>query len=400
MKSNKKPKFSINVKSINKEYRDNKMKEIEKIKDPNMSMGQKLLLVYSQDKTTTEKINIKQIDNSIKANDIKKEIKENDSNLNASKKNELEEKKEMPCKENVQPILFTKKNSKEINTIIDVNDIKKSDKNKIQEKIAKKSDGYSDMEKKIEILKSEKTTENSTANEKKENDKSFSMDNSISLNQTNDTTFNTSYNEQSTMDSSNIESQVNKSEINTSTDKILSIPKEFNNSRIQYYLKYKLNDVLLNESQNKAMPEKCQIKGEYWTFLYPNDLNTYCITQSGFLAHDKKKTIILGEDQNINERNGLSFCGKNVEIKTEKGLETKKCSANEFICKECMEKNKEMYDIKRNYLININGRVAKMNKGKHHCFGHFYEGKTIQDCITKFSCNACKMLDTFSNYYN
>ena len=86
MKSNKKPKFTINVKSINKEYRDNKIKEIEKIKDPNMSMGQKLLLVYSQDKTTTEKINIKQIDNSIKANDIKKEIKENDSNIKASKK--------------------------------------------------------------------------------------------------------------------------------------------------------------------------------------------------------------------------------------------------------------------------------------------------------------------------
>lgn len=402
MKSNKKPKFILNVKSINKEYRDNKIKKIEKIKDPNMSMGQKLLLVYSQDKTTTEKVNIKQIDNSIKENDIKKEIKENDSNINASKKKELEEKKEMPCKENIQPILLTKKNSKEINTIIDVNDIKKSDENKIQERIAEKGNGYSDMDKKIEILKSDKTTENSTANEIKENDKSFSMDNNVSLNQTNNTTFNASYNEQSTMDSTIIESQLNKSDINTSTstDKILVIPNGFNEARVQYYIKYKLNDILLNESPNKAMPEKHQIKGEYWTFLYPNDLNTYCITQSGFLAHDKKGTIILGEEQNINEKNGLSFCGKNLEIKTEKGLETKKCSANEFICKECMQKNKEMYDIKRNYLINLNGRVAKINKGKYHCFGHFYEGKTIQDCITKFSCNACKMLDTFSNYYN
>ena len=395
MKSNKIPKFSINIKSIIKEDRDKKMKEIEGIKDPNMSISQKLLLVCSQDKTTTDKINIKQIDNSIKANDIKKEIKENDPNINASKK---EEKKEMPCNENDQSIPFAKKNSKEINIIIDVNDIKKSDEKKIQERIAEKSDGVSDIDKRIEILKSDKTSENSTANEKKENDKSFSMDNNnISLNQTNDTTFNA---DQSTMDSTIIESQLNNSKISTSTDKTSVIPKGFNKARIQYYIKNKLNDVLLNESPNKMMPDKFQIKGENWTFLYPNDLKTYCITQSGFLANDKKSAIIPGENQNVNEKNGLSFCGKNVEIKTEKGLETKKCSADEFICKECMEKNKEMYDIKRKYLINLNGRVAKINKGKYHCFGHFSEGKTIQDCITKFSCNACKMLDTFSNYYN
>ena len=395
MKSNKIPKFSINIKSINKEDRDNKIKEIERIKDPNISISQKLLLVCSQDKTTTEKINIKQIDNSTKANDIKKEIKENESNINVPKK---EEKKEMPCNENVQFIPFTKKNSKEINIIIDVNDIKKSNEQKIQERIAEKSDGVSDIDKRMEILKSGKTTENSTANEKKENDKSFAMDNNnISLNQTNDTTFN---GDQSTMDSTIIESQLNNSKISTSTDKTPVIPKGFNEARIQYYIKNKLNDVLLNESPNKAMPDKFQIKGEKWTFLYPNDSKTYCITQSGFLENDKKSKIIPGENQNVNEKNGLSFCGKNVEIKTEKGLETKKCSADEFICKECMEKNKEMYDIKRKYLINLNGRVAKINKGKYHCFGHFSEGKTIQDCITKFSCNACKMLDTFSNYYN
>ena len=64
-----------------------------------------------------------------------------------------------------------------------------------------------------------------------------------------------------------------------------------------------------------------------------------------------------------------------------------------------MEKNKKMYNIQSKYLININGRVAKMNKGKYHCFGHFSVGNQIEDCISKFSCKACKNLDTLSNYY-
>ena len=65
-----------------------------------------------------------------------------------------------------------------------------------------------------------------------------------------------------------------------------------------------------------------------------------------------------------------------------------------------MKNNKEIYNIKKNYLININGRVAKINKGKYHCFGHFLVGNQIEDCISKFTCKACKLLQIYSEYYN
>ena len=61
--------------------------------------------------------------------------------------------------------------------------------------------------------------------------------------------------------------------------------------------------------------------------------------------------------------------------------------------------NKKRYNIKNNYLINIKGRVAKINKGSYHCFGHFLCGIQIEDCVSKFSCEACKMLDLYSSYY-
>ena len=95
---------------------------------------------------------------------------------------------------------------------------------------------------------------------------------------------------------------------------------------------------------------------------------------------------------------GLFFCGKKIN----EGIkEEKKCSPNEFICKDCMKLNKEIYYINKtnDYLININGRVAKMHKGKYHCFGHFLFDREIKDCINKFSCKACKMLDSIKDYY-
>ena len=100
----------------------------------------------------------------------------------------------------------------------------------------------------------------------------------------------------------------------------------------------------------------------------------------------------------MNNSLGLYFCGKEIKIENE----IKKCAPNEFICKECMEINKKKYNLNGKYLININGRVAKINKGSYHCFGHFLygnNGNQIEDCISKFSCNACKLLDNYCNYY-
>ena len=67
-----------------------------------------------------------------------------------------------------------------------------------------------------------------------------------------------------------------------------------------------------------------------------------------------------------------------------------------------MELNKKKYNINDNYLININGRLAKTNKGSYHCFGKFLSGikrNEIEDCIKKFSCRACKALDYYSKYF-
>ena len=64
-----------------------------------------------------------------------------------------------------------------------------------------------------------------------------------------------------------------------------------------------------------------------------------------------------------------------------------------------MKINKEKYIIKNNYLIAINGRIAKKNKGSYHCFGHFLCGNQIEDCIKKYTCKSCKLLNYYSNIY-
>ena len=65
-----------------------------------------------------------------------------------------------------------------------------------------------------------------------------------------------------------------------------------------------------------------------------------------------------------------------------------------------MKINKKKYHIKDNYLINIKGRISKINKGSYHCFGRFFYGNQILDCQSKFSCKACKMVDNYNKYYN
>ena len=362
-KNVKKPKFQINTKAINRAHRDCMEKKAIDIKDPNLTYPEKLLLVLSQDKTKTENIKIiKKIDNSIKEASPNKDIKENDINVNIAKSIEVEE----------------------------VKDSETSSQNII------KDEGYSNQyeikdqnEKKEIVQESKKMTEKSLEKEQNLREKEQKCTNeSINyLDDTNDTTINDSGLNQSSICSNNSDSNFN----------IIDRLKRFNEPRTQFYLENKLYDVLLNENLNvEFIPEKFQINDDHWTFVYPNDLKTYCLTESRKMLTKETKSII---PHNNNENNGLSFCGKNIEIKTEKGVDMKKCSANEFICKECMEKNKKMYNIQSKYLININGRVAKMHKGKYHCFGHFSVGNQIEDCISKFSCKACKNLDTLSNYY-
>ena len=180
------------------------------------------------------------------------------------------------------------------------------------------------------------------------------------------------------------------------------IERELNTARAAFYLKHNLYDVPITSknSNDYFHPKKSLINDERYIFVYPNEFTTYYITQSGFLITKKNK--ILDENSNSNIKfsptTGLYFCGKTVEIDSD--VKSKKCAPNEFMCKECMEINKKQYNIKNKYFININGRVAKINKGKFHCFGSFLIGRQIEDCIAKFSCKACKLLDLCSKYYS
>ncbi len=82
-----------------------------------------------------------------------------------------------------------------------------------------------------------------------------------------------------------------------------------------------------------------------------------------------------------------------------------KCCPNKMICKNCMEKNKKRYKLDKLdksddlVLININGRAAKKKKNGFKCYGHFLVEKLIEVCAKKFTCEACKLLNKYENYY-
>lgn len=172
----------------------------------------------------------------------------------------------------------------------------------------------------------------------------------------------------------------------------------------KYWIKYNLYDnVVNNDNKKRKLPKKKQIDVGKYFYFYLNDLNTYFFTKSVLLGgnepiNDEK---YAPDECQLNESVGLFFCGKTIKYNNE----STECSPNIMICKNCMQKNQKRYNLKRTYLININGRVAKKVKGKDkdkrfHCFGHFLFGKIqIENCINKFSCQACKLLNKYEEYY-
>ena len=176
--------------------------------------------------------------------------------------------------------------------------------------------------------------------------------------------------------------------------------KKLNSVRANFCLKNKLYDIILNP--NLSFPEKYKIDENHFVFVYQKEFITYGFTQSGLVTNENVKinTILMNiDDSKYYYLLGLFFCDKEIEIKIGNEIHKNKCKPNEFICKKCLEINKKYYNIKNKYLINIHGRVAKMNKGNFHCFGHYLIGNQIEQCISKFSCKACKLLDLYSKYY-
>ena len=228
--------------------------------------------------------------------------------------------------------------------------------------------------------------------EKKNNEKILIFESDLSNNSYNASNSNYISNDSSTFDSSKSNIIDNNISISFSSNNNQNVNK-FNSIKNNYYENNKLYDIkLVKNSKNINLPLQYRINEKNFAFVYPNNLVTYIICISGYMVKDEK----IFKENIFDESCGLQFCGKNIEIKTKIN---KNCRPNVFLCKECMQKNKKLYNIKKKYLININGRIAKINKGSYHCFGKFLIGNIIEDCINKFSCMACKLLDQYLTYY-
>jgi hypothetical protein len=290
-----------------------------------------------------------------------------------------------------------------------ISKIREQDKKEIEKKMENiKSQELNTFEKKIIVLKEEKTTNilvkkntvNKEANENNENIILFDATEKQSC--LNDSSIN---NTDSTIDDSKRKNDNSPFALSCLDIENMINENNFNYARKNFYLKKKLYDISLNKTiiNNKNyQPCKYIINEDHFTFAYPNKIYTFSLAISGFLKTDK----INDDNSSINEeiknnkyyqQFGIYFCEKDINLKDG---QHKKCSPNEFICNECMKKNRNIYNLKNNYMINILGRIAKKNKGSYHCFGHFLVGDIIEDCITKFTCEGCKLLNLYSEYFD
>ncbi len=245
--------------------------------------------------------------------------------------------------------------------LFDINKVRAFREKKIEEKIMNiKDPKLSKLEKRLIVL-NEMNTSFSSNDEEQEETESFSDD------------------FQSTMNSSS-----------------MSIDNPSMNSKKDYWLKYKLYDVKVN-NKNLDKLNIYQLSDDKCCYFYKNELITYYFVKSVRFGENYSIDNESLKDPEYKESFGLFFCGKNINYNNEKDV---KCCPNQMICKECMKKNKKIYNLDKLYLININGRLAKKRKdGNFHCFGHFIKGNLIENCVKGFTCEACKLLKSYENYY-
>ena len=282
---------------------------------------------------------------------------------------------------------------------IGITKIRKSYENNIIKEIQKYTDSnINNYDKRILILGKDKTTIYLIQNNAFQNQ----INNSFSIIYLNNSLLNSIFS--NTSQSTFVDSKININFKDSNTSLInFTQDKKLNPARAIFCLKNKLYDIPLTiEYLNYNHPPKYTINDLFYIYLYPNEIHTYCLTISGFMH--KKNMVIDSIDKKVNDSEynlmyGIYFCNKNIEVNVGNKIETKKCSPNNFICSICMKINKEKYKIKNNYLIAINGRIAKKNKGSYHCFGHFLCGNQIEDCIKKYTCKSCKLLNYYSNIY-
>lgn len=352
------PEYDIDIKSIKEEDERKIYVLMSQIKDPNLSEYQKRNIILYLEETITEDTRIDR-KYRIEIEKIRKEFKEkyfsnnktpeNDDNLNTYEKKEI----------------FIKKEKTESTVIENSNKILVNDLTNI------------------------------------------TIDNNSTLNISNYSNYyindKSSFIEESTRAETRLDDDsVNESKINQNEKKDEKI---FNKLRADYYIKNKIFDKLYydEKEENKIITSpKYKIDEKHYGLLYDNDLITNYLAKSTYLSGKKiinELTEKEKEGRSFNESVGLMFCGKEIKLEKDGKTVIKKCEPNNFICKECMGVNKKYYNIKNTYLINIKGRVSKLNKGRFHCFGHFNCGNQIEDCITKFSCKACELLNIYEDYY-
>jgi hypothetical protein len=276
-----------------------------------------------------------------------------------------------------------------------------SEENSGERKENKKNNNNNNMEECVFIYEDKDKDEFDSINNeisKYSNENQLNNNNNITNNNNLIYSDNFSDNESFNKDTKNNSSIENNEEIKEEKKE----EKRFNSIRANFYIKNGLYDLILYQQEsNIIIPEKYKIDDKLSGFLYPDDYNTFYFTKCRKLGEEKIINDLDNEETKFTKFNnslGLYFCGKEIKIENE----IKKCAPNEFICKECMRVNKKKYNIKNDCLININGRVAKINEGSYHCFGHFLcgsKGNQIEDCISLFSCKACKMLYYYSKYY-
>ena len=301
---------------------------------------------------------------------INKKISEiNDPSINLEKKR-LYVLDQLNSSKTSEPIPIDFPNNKFI--LFDMNKVREMREKKIEEKILNITDEKLSINDKRLLVLDEMNTSFSSNNEEEEKekeDKSLSKALSLSTTLSLDISTSCSFSSFPIFSSLDIEKK-------------------------KYYLQYKLYDI--KQFENLKYPILFPIKEEIYSYFYYNELTTSHYIQSIQFGEEYSINNDIEIDDNYNNSLGLFFCGKEIILENN---EIKKCCPNEMICRECMEKNKKRYKLKNRYSININGRAAKKHNNNFHCFGHFIIGRQIENCVGKFSCEACKLLDKYEKYY-
>ena len=292
--------------------------------------------------------------------------------------------------------------------IIDIKGIREERNNDLKKKAAQ-IQGMSDEEKLLKLLNDMNSSETFESVDKiifkplPKKDQTSSIDESTSAQSKTSSSINVNISAQSKVSTSSL----NKGQFSSVEDSTTDESKSTSGNtgveiKHDFWIKHHYYDISEYSQEKKGLKRQIlkEKDKENVAFIYENKLNTYCYAISQKLVEFYKiQTTVPKTKEELDKENGLHFCGKKIE------QYNKICRANEMMCKDCMKKNKEIYnlDSHKSILININGRVStnSYKDRMFRCFGKFYVNKEIKNCIIgEFTCKACQELNKQKNYYD